>query len=39
MEMIPAEANVKAREVLLSISGISIPAFIVEYKSNLKEKA
>jgi class 3 adenylate cyclase len=37
MEMIPAEANVKAREVVLSISGISIPAFIVDYKNTPKE--
>src|SRR5215204_6901457 len=38
MEMVPAEANVKAREVALSISGISIPAFIVDYKNNPAEK-
>ncbi len=37
MEMIPAEANVKAREIVISISGISIPAFIVDYRNNAKE--
>src|SRR5215204_6071134 len=38
MEMIPAEANVNAREIAISISGISIPAFIVEYRNNPAEK-
>ncbi len=37
MEMIPAEANVKAREIVISISGISIPAFIVDYINNSNE--
>ena len=37
MEMIPAEAKVQAREIVISISGISIPAFIVDYKNNSKE--
>jgi hypothetical protein len=32
MEMIPAEAGIKSREVNLSISGISIPAFAVDYR-------
>jgi class 3 adenylate cyclase len=34
MEMIPAEAGIKAREIVVSISGISIPAFIIEYKND-----
>lgn len=33
MHMIPAEAGIKAREISVSISGITIPAFVVEYKS------
>ena len=37
MEMIPAEANVQAREIAISISGISIPAFIVDYKNTPKD--
>ncbi len=37
MEMIPAEAKVRAREIMISISGISIPAFIVDYRNNSKE--
>ena len=36
MEMIPAEAHVNAREIVISISGISIPAFIVDYRNNPK---
>ncbi len=32
MEMIPASANIKAREIVVSISGITIPAFMIEYK-------
>jgi class 3 adenylate cyclase len=32
MDMIPAEANIKARELRISISGIEIPAFAVEYR-------
>lgn len=32
MDMIPAEANIKARELKISISGIEIPAFAVEYR-------
>jgi class 3 adenylate cyclase len=35
MEMIPASANIKAREIVISISGITIPAFVIQYK---KEK-
>src|SRR6266496_4683166 len=33
MEMIPASANLKAREIVVSISGITIPAFMIEYKN------
>lgn len=32
-DMIPAEAGIKARELKISISGIEIPAFAIEYKS------
>ena len=32
MDMIPAEANIKARELKISISGIEIPAYAVEYR-------
>ena len=32
MEMIPDSAAIKAREIIVSISGITIPAFIIEYK-------
>jgi hypothetical protein len=31
--MLPTEANIKTREVNISISGISIPAYIVEYRA------
>lgn len=33
MEMIPATAGIKAREMNVSISGISIPAYLVEYRN------
>lgn len=32
MDMIPAEAGIKSREVSISISGISIPAYAIEYR-------
>jgi class 3 adenylate cyclase len=32
MGMIPASANVQAREIVVSISGITIPAFMIDYK-------
>ena len=32
LDMIPAEANIKTREVNISISGINIPAYVVEYR-------
>jgi class 3 adenylate cyclase len=32
VDMIPAEAGIKTREINVSISGISIPAFMIEYK-------
>jgi adenylate cyclase len=34
MEMIPESANIKAREIVVSISGITIPAFVVNYKTS-----
>lgn len=33
MQNIPPEAGIKARELTISISGINIPAYAVEYKS------
>jgi class 3 adenylate cyclase len=33
MEMIPATAGIKAREMNVSISGITIPAFLIEYRN------
>ncbi len=32
MDMIPAHAGIQAREINVSISGISIPAFMIDYK-------
>ena len=32
MQMIPAEAGIKAREMSVSISGITIPAYMIEYR-------
>ena len=34
MEMIPAEAGVKAREINLSISGITIPAYAIDFRAH-----
>lgn len=34
MDLIPTEAGIKSREISVSISGITIPAFAVEYKNN-----
>ena len=33
MEMIPASANIQAKEMVVSISGITIPAFAIDYKT------
>jgi class 3 adenylate cyclase len=33
MEMIPTTARIKAREMNVSISGITIPAFLIEYRN------
>ena len=33
MQMIPVEAGIKAREINISISGIDIPAYVVEYRA------
>lgn len=38
MQMIPAETGIKARGIDVSISGITIPAFIVEYKNDPQAK-
>jgi hypothetical protein len=32
MEMIPAEAGILAREINISISGVSIPAHVIQYR-------
>lgn len=34
MQMIPAEAGIHAREIQVSISGVSIPAYMVDYKKD-----
>jgi len=34
MQMIPASANIKGREINVSISGITIPAYMVDYKTS-----
>ena len=36
MQMIPAEAGIKAREMNVSISGITIAAYLVEYRNQEK---
>jgi len=33
MQLIPAEAGIKAREMNVSISGITIPAYMIEYRN------
>jgi len=33
MQLIPAEAEIKSREISISISGITIPAFVIEYRA------
>jgi adenylate cyclase len=33
MQMIPATAGIKAREMNVSISGLTIPAFLIEYRN------
>ena len=34
MELVPVEAGIKAREINISISGIEIPAYMVEYRAD-----
>ena len=34
MQMIPAEAGIRARELNVSISGVNIPAYKIEYRSD-----
>jgi class 3 adenylate cyclase len=36
MQMISPEAGIKAREMNVSISGITIPAFLIEYRNDAK---
>jgi hypothetical protein len=33
MQMIPPEAGIKARQLSVSISGIVIPAYAIEYRN------
>jgi len=37
MQMIPEEAGIKAHELTLSISGITIPAYMIEYRNEEKD--
>jgi adenylate cyclase len=39
MQMIPSEAGIKAREMNVSISGITIPAYLIEYQNVEKPSA
>jgi adenylate cyclase len=39
LEMIPAEAGIKAREMTVSISGITIPAYMIEYRNEQNNSA
>jgi adenylate cyclase len=39
MQMIPAEAGIKAHEMSVSISGITIPAYMIEYRNEEKDSA
>ena len=39
MQMIPATAGIKAREMNVSISGITIPAYLIEYRNEEKPLA
>jgi len=39
MQMIPAEAGIKAHEMSVSISGITIPAYMIEYRNEEKKSA
>ena len=34
MELIPAEAGIKSREISISISGINIPAYAIDYRAD-----
>jgi adenylate cyclase len=39
MQMIPVEAGIKAHEMSVSISGITIPAYMIEYRNEEKDSA
>jgi adenylate cyclase len=39
MQMIPATAGIKAREMNVSISGITIPAYLIEYRNEESSSA
>jgi class 3 adenylate cyclase len=34
MELVPAEAGIKAREINISVSGLEIPAYAIEYRAD-----
>jgi class 3 adenylate cyclase len=35
MDMIPTAANIPAREMIVSISGILIPAYVIQYRNSI----
>ena len=37
MQMIPAEAGIRAHEISISISGITIPAYMIEYRGEAED--
>jgi class 3 adenylate cyclase len=39
MQMVPTEAGIKAHEMSVSISGITIPAYMIEYRNEGDESA
>jgi class 3 adenylate cyclase len=39
MQMIPAEAGIKAREMNVSISGVTMPAYVIEYRNKAETTA
>lgn len=39
MQRVPPEAQIKSREMTVSISGITIPAYLIEYRAQKQEKS
>jgi class 3 adenylate cyclase len=39
MQLIPGEARIKAREIDVSISGMTVPAYMIEYRDEEKSSA